>query len=263
MANLDQRDRDLLGFQPDIHFVEPDVLPGKIEAEPDPPQVEDILAKRKQVAREADAVDKLAALLQARADIRAKNMKIKLDPNVDQSIIQAVKRRFPDADSSEITYAQYRECKDDMREAGLSIAEQALVTPDKVKENIDDASKVVTGQGAAAISKLGGFNTEEARTGGLRPELDPDMQIIQPLDIGKLQIDLICIFVNFIWKNFILKVFDFSIAGINIVDEFLPEKLCEPGGDIEAPDIILLGAKIPDIFTQEPPEPSVDIPEDI
>jgi hypothetical protein len=95
---------------------------------------------------------------------------------------------------------------------------------------------------------MGGNNTEEAAYGGLRPELGVENQVLEPIDIETLQIKLICILANFIWKKFILKAFDFDVASINIAD-LLPNRICDPGADIEIPDLPILGQKIPDLLS--------------
>jgi len=290
----------------------------------DLPQLEDFLDKLRKTMKLAQAADILATFMQARADEKAKNMVINLDSKVDSAVIQAMTRRFPGTDPTRITYQQYRDCKDKMREAGQQIARKANVTPDQINNLREDAVNMLGGgtvrdsgvntgsdstdstsaggsttgsssttgtdssgtgtdsgingitraagrrageqQSGSGTAKgtgygltIGGFDTEAAKTGGLRPELDTNMQIIEPLDLAEMQFSLICILVNFIWKNFILKAFDFKIVGKSIID-FLPKKLCK-AGNIEAPDLILLGGKIPDLFTQKPPSPSDVAPE--
>lgn len=257
---LDDNDRDLLSFRPKIDYVEPDIKPGLIDPiVEDVPQLEDIENRRRQVVRLAKAVDTLSAFLQARADEKAKDLKIKLDPAIDAAAIQAMARKFPGSDPTQITYQQYRSCKDNMRDTGLNVARQALVTSDDVAKVRDDAVNIQN-------LKPGGYNTEAANNGGLRPELDRKMRIIEPLDIKDIQIKLICILVDFIWKNFILKAFNFKIVGKKISD-FLPQKIskyygpCKNNPDIDVPDLIILGEEIPDLFTQEPPNIESQVPE--
>lgn len=292
MANrLDDTDRDLLNFRPDIDYIEPEVQPGVITpVSKDLPQLEDVLNQRRRVMKLAQAVDILATFMQARADEKAKDMVINLDPKIDAGVIQAMKRRFPGADPYRITYPQYRECKGFMKDAGQSIARKANVTPEQINVVREDAVNMLGGgtvrdssvnlsttdtdgtddgldpsattsgagntqgssksKGTGAGLNIGGFDTEKAKTGGLRPELDTNMRIVEPLDIGEMQYSLICILVNFIWKNFVLKAFGFKILGKKI-SSLLPKKLCD-SGSVEAPDLILLGGEIPKLFTQKP-----------
>lgn len=261
MANkLDDNDRDLLNFRPTIDYVEPEVQPGVIDPiSEDVPQLEDLLEQRRKVARLANAVDVLSAFLQARADEKAKNMIIKLDPTVDAAAIQAVSRKYPGADPNQITYQQYRDCKDNMREAGLEAARKALVTPEQVDAVRDDATDVTP-------PSLGGFNTDAAKTGGLRPELNKQAQIVEPLNIMDIQMKLICILVDFIWKNFILKAFGIRIVTKKVSD-LLPQKIskyfgpCKGLPDIDVPDLYILGEDVPEVLTQKPPNITETVPE--
>lgn len=317
MANkLDNTDRNLLNFRPDINYIEPDVQPGVIDpVTEDLPQLEDFLDKRRKVMKLAQAADILATFMQARADEKAQNMVINLDPKVDALVIQTMIRRFPGANPNRITYPQYRACKDAMREAGQNIAKKANITPIQINAVREEAVNALGGgtvrqpltlqkvgsdqaaldgipvdpvtgaplpanagldnpppgidpnlvpagaaEGLGSSLTVGNFDTEKARRGGLRPELDINMQIIEPLNLGEVQFSLICILVNFIWKNFILKAFGFKIFKKRISD-FLPQRLCNPG-TIEAPDLIILGADLPEFFTQGLPD-IADIAPDI
>lgn len=342
MANrLETADRDLLNFRPNIDYVEPEVEPEPPSpVTEDLPQLEDVLERRRQVMKLAQAADILAVFMQARADEKAKNMVINLDSKIDGNVMQAMARRFPGIDPTRITYQQYRDCKDKMRDAGITIARKANITPDQINNVRDDAinllggatirdsssvGDVTSGAGLTGVSDttslsgvglssagtadlnsllnpkanasdrarkadigdntttslaggdeagntttsntagkgatIGRFNTEAAKTGGLRPELDNNMQIVDPIDMVEMQFSLICILVNFIWKNFILKAFDFKIPVAKIKPtDFLPKKLCK-AGNVEAPDLILLGGKLPDLFTQKPPSLSDTSPE--
>jgi hypothetical protein len=148
-----------------------------------------------------------------------------------------------------ITYAQYRKCRDHLREHARKVGQQVIIPQSAIDKVQADADAAKNNKPSSAASKMGGNDTEAANNGGLRPELDSSSQIIANIDIETVQIKLICILVNFIWKNFILKAFDFSIAGVSITD-YLPSKLCDAGAKIEIPDLFLLGdKKIPDILS--------------
>lgn len=258
VKRLDSNDRDILQFRPNIDHVEPEALPQTITPQtPDTLQLEDVEDRLDRIRRLANAVDLLAAGVQARADEKAKDMVITLDPNVDYETIQAMRRKFPEADPTQITYAQYREAKDDIRDYGLEVGRQAIVTPDQVASERDRQN----------TNQLGGFGTEEARTGALRPELQNNVRIIQPLNVEKFQIDMICILVNFIWKNFIKPIFKpISLPpGVPFAPslaDLLPDTLCDPGIPYELPGLFILGNDVPELLKGEGiPEIPLDVSE--
>ena len=237
MSNkLSNNDREVLEFRPNIAFVEPEVGQGFIDPieGTDSPQLEDIKRKRNEVTQLAIAVDTLAKLVQARADVKAQNLKVSLDSKVDQSVIQAMQRRFPGANPNEITYSQYRECKDNIRKKGIEIGRKALVQPS------DDFNDILKPAG--------------------RPETNPDAQVIEPLDMQDIQINMICILLNFLWatiKN--IAFLPLSIPGVGSLGSALPDKLCNPGADIEIPGLQILG--LPPVKKQEPPATPTSLPE--
>ena len=341
---LDDFDRDILEFRPRIDYVEPDQKPGEIEGV-DYPQLEDIQDARSKIKRLAHAVNVLAGAMQARVDSKAEDMVITLDPNVDQDAIQAMRRRYPGADPTKITYAQYRTCKDGLRAHGEEVAKQAIITPEQVARARDDLyaggligggapgrdrsailrsggvispttgtdgpigagggtgtggtgrgfglnatglgdglgdkskpgayglgsplsstggaqtdSNAGTGDGGGLPEDTigggggrppipGGYDKENAGSGGFRPELNSNGQIIQPLDIETMQIDLICILVNFVWKNFIKVVLTSLPFPVGPPMNLLPDKLCDPGLDFEIPGLFILGQKPDDLLT--------------
>lgn len=204
---LDDASRDLLAYRPQINFVEPEVLPGEIEPLEDPVQLEDIAAERKKVRQLAKAVNALATATQARVDERAKGIIINLDPKVDAQAIMAMRRKFPDSDPTQITYAQYKECKENMRKKGEEIGKKATISPQDVEKALQDQAAAAAGEFAPGnFNQLGGYNTPAAIDGGLRPELNTNAQIIEPLDIDEFQDIMMKVLVNFLWKNFIKPV---------------------------------------------------------
>jgi len=247
---LDPQDRDILQFRPNIAFIEPEVEPEDIVPTFEPIPLENILEQLQQVRQLAKAVDGLAGATQARADLKAKNMVIDLDSSTDPDGVQAMARLFPGTNPNQITFAQYRECKDAVRERGIEISKQALATPEDVKAARDEAQAA----GPNAGTNLGGFGTPEAARGGLRPELNSNLQIIPAVNLPQFQISMICILVNFIWKNFIRKTIIKS-AGRIVGRAFkrLPKKICNPGLDLEIPGLFLLG----DDLSSIPKPPSV------
>ncbi len=235
---LDAASRDILNFRPNISFVEPDSEPGIIDPVLEQLSFEDLQESRGRIKRFANAVNIMAAAIQARADERASGLVIKLDPNVDQEAIQAMRRKFPDLDPTVIPYSVYRSVKGDIRSKGIAIGRQGIIQPDEIQKARDTLGTFIPG----------GFGTELANTGGLRPELDPRAQIIPPINVEQMQIDLICILVNFIWKNFVKP----AMTGLPIIGGAvlaLPDKICDPGGDIEIPGLFILGEAPDDLLT--------------
>lgn len=239
---LDDNDRDLLRFRPVIEFVEPDIepqSPNPVLLEPEPAQLEDVLAERDKLKKFAQALIDVARAVQERADDRARNMEIKLDPVVDQDAVAAMRRKFPNAeiDHTKITYEQYRQCKDNIREHGMEVSKNATVRPEDV---IAARATAATG-----VNQIGGFGTDDAKKGGLRPELNQKMFVIPPINVKEMQMDLICILVNFVWKSFIKPVFPPPISWA------LPDRLCDPGGGFELPGLFILGGPPPPLLTGE------------
>jgi len=245
VKRLDPFDRDILEFRPSIGFIEPDTEEQVIEAQEDPLQFEDVQEGRRRVRQLAQAVNTMAAAVQARADQRASTLVINLDTNVDQETIQAMRRKFPESDPTNITYQQYRQVRDDIRNRGLEAGRQSIIQAEEVAQSRDDINTFIPG----------GFGTDQANTGGLRPELDNRSTIIPPLNLESLQIDLICILVNFAWKNFIKPGIQTAalaslVGGIVAgIIEAVPDQLCDPGGGIEIPGLLILGDQPDDLLT--------------
>jgi len=225
---LDPRARGILEFRPNISFAEPEVQAGEITGL-DAVQLEDVEDTRQSLKKLAKAVNVLATAIQAKADVKAKNMVVTLDPNVDVDTVAAMARKFPDADPTRITYQQYKIASDGIKSLGEEIGRQALITPEEVAAVRDDADLAQQNKVSAIISQMGGFGTPEARDGSLRPERQERNQIIKPLDINAIQQDLECVLVNNIWEKFMFPAF--QLAGIPYpisitIADLLPSKLC-------------------------------------
>lgn len=260
---LDDASRDLLAFRPNIAFVEPDQEEQELGPFKDEePQLEDILAERKQVKKLAEAVNALATAVQARVDLKAKDVVMVLDPLVDGAVIQAMRVCFPQDIATQITYAQYKHCKDDMRLLGVEIAKKTTLDPVAVQQARDEAVESVKDIGKS--TQFGGFNTPEGREGRLRPEVQARARIIDPIDLEDFQVNMICVLVNYIWKHLIKPVFDKAgiPAPIKItIGSLLPDRICDPGFEGPGPPgFLLLGEpKVPDI--REPPVVPKSAPE--
>ena len=134
--DLDNDSRNILEQRPEINFVEPEVRPAEIKAGPELETVENTVQDIHQLVALAEAVETLAAVVQARVDIKAENMIIKLDPSIDAQTIAAMRRMYPDDDPTRISYENYRQCKENVRIKGAALADQGLSLP-LVPENTE------------------------------------------------------------------------------------------------------------------------------
>lgn len=245
---LEDESRDTLSYRPDIRFIEPDIEEDLALPPPEPTQLEDVISERAKIKQLAKAVESLATATQARADEKAKGMWIKLDPVVDNVGVQAMRRMYPNANPTKISYEQYRNCKENMVQQGLDIGKKALVTEEDIAAAKDaaiasggiatavakgtPAESAVEAAGAAsaagvgevaAFNQLGGYNTPEAKNGGLRPELDRKSQVVEPLDIDDFQLNIIHMLINFIWKEFIKPILPIPPGVPGVPDKIAPE----------------------------------------
>jgi len=257
---LNDKSRDILAYRPKINFVEPDIEPGEILAKEEPPQREEISNTREKVKGLAKAVNTLATAVQARVDQKAKDMIIQLDPVTDAAVVQSVKRMYghePGMNPNQITYTQYKECKERMRKKGEELGARMKITEEDLAEARNKIS-APTGAVTASITEgylpniknpfvqFGGANTPAASNGGLRPELNKKAMIIDPIDMDVLQSYLVRIFVNAIWEKFIRPVFP------DFVKDILPEELAEiPADGFSAEELVALGVPV---FGYEKPE---------
>ena len=199
--DIDNKSKDVLTFRPKIDFVEPDqepATPHPKEVIPDDPTIKDIDLRRDRIKALADAVALLAQLVQTEIDTRAEAVVVRLDQNIDAATIQAVARMYPGADSGQITYDQFRQCEENLREYGKEVGKQALIDKDDILN--------------ADINKI---------DDGLRPELDKRGQIIKPINMAKFQDEMLKILMNTLWKKFILPI----LKPIPLVGSALPEQL--------------------------------------
>lgn len=295
---LSDQSRDILSYRPNIAFVEPEQQPGFIEPIEIPTQIEEVQDLRDKAKRLAKAVNTLASAVQARADIKSKDMVIKLDPSADAAVVASVKRMYghEDINPYEITYDQYRRCKERMREKGEELGERMIISPEDIQKVKDSVTKPASSFGGRAVAtslddifgndpaaqnikqvleekpptaqltadqidappfnQLGGYNTEDAKNGGLRPELQDKGVVIPPIDMELLQAYLVRIFVNAIWEKFVYPLF----KNLPIVGELLPEQLVTiPADGFSAEDLVELG--VPVFGYPKPEQPEPDIPE--
>lgn len=242
-CRLDSTDRNVLEFRPNIAFIEPDQQDGVIEGI-DEVQFEDVQDSRSRIKKLASAVNTLATAVQARVDQRCDGMFITLDKDADAETVSAMLRRFPGEDPYKITYSQYRSCANAIRAKGEEIGKQAIISPAQVEE-----ARAKLAVGGPGMYVPGGYDRADTKSGGLRPERNADAYIIPPVNIEKIQIDLICILMNYIWKNYVKKAMK-TLPLIGMAIFALPDKICDPGFDGEGlPGLYLLGQEQDDLLS--------------
>jgi hypothetical protein len=225
MANqIDQNSDNILKFRPVIEYVEPEVQPATPNPIPTPPsdlpQPNQVNNQRTQIKNFADALNLLAAAVQAKVNMKCADVSVKLDPNVDAAIVQAMARQFPSPpastvnptitstsnpttnnaaiDPTVITFSQYAQVREHIRLYACNLAANAGPSADDIgnsKQNINNG-----------IVNIGGIGTPNADKGALRPELNDKGQVVKPLDMNKFQQTIFEILVNYIWKNFVRPV---------------------------------------------------------
>ena len=194
---LDPNSRGILNFRPDLSYDSPDVE--NVDAKP----VGRLIPVSENInefftARNlAKSVDTLASAIQARADQKAVGFIIKLDPKVDASAVQSMRRLYPDANPLEITYEQYQSCKENQLAHGESIAEKNAM-------NLDAAMDQLSGGGADPLydTSLSGLISDDAMKGNLRPEVNADNHLVDPIDVDEFSADLLEILVDSMWSKF-------------------------------------------------------------
>jgi hypothetical protein len=164
--------RGILNRKPKINFVEPEQVAGE---QVPVVEVETPLLERKaqvqQLIAQYKRVEQLSDLAQKRIDVRAKNMRICLDPRTDANIIDALHRKFGDVESC-VTYAQYKHCLDEISQIGQRNAKDLIP-----KAGVADPFR----------TDLGGYTTEN---GTLRPEVQ-FASPIEEIDQDKFQKDAV------------------------------------------------------------------------
>ena len=157
VSKLNKKSRDILGFRPSIHFIQPDVIsesPSSLVATIASDNLDAALKDKKTARALADAVEKLALATQIRIDERARLAKIELDKDIDLMVIQALRREFPERNPYEIEYDEYKTCKDKLTKNAEDMAKKMLMSQDKV----DAAAN-------SPLYKIGGFGTSKNSNG--------------------------------------------------------------------------------------------------
>jgi hypothetical protein len=218
--NIDNQSEDILKFRPVINYVEPESepeSPNPIAEVPSGPTANDIKAQKLEVKLLADAVVTLSIGARKKLNLFTKDVRVNLDPNIDFATRQALKRQFPDKPDTFIDDETYNKALDAVRKHACNQAAKQQPTLSDINQagkNIND------GKG------MDMFFNDQAKTGSLRPENMPNSQVVPPLDIMELQLELLKMLANWLWENALYPLF----ANIPIVKNAIPKKIFETKG---------------------------------
>ena len=206
---IDPDSRSVLEYIPDIRYVEPDVVsedPAQLFVDPDPIKMQPAIEKAKAVQLFAQNIEKIAEGAQEKADELAKGFEVVLKPKTeDVSAISAMRRQYPSENSKKITYDQYKKCKDHLRELANKISDKVL--SGLSDENLEKEMNIISsGDVNLLLDMVGPGETN-------RPEEDPILEILEPLDLDEFQDLLLRYLVNILWKEFIKPILVVTVPG--------------------------------------------------
>lgn len=164
--------RDILNFRPVISFVEPDQIEVEEIQREQPITLSDIQNDTNKLISDYGIIQNLVDAAQVKIDDRSKDLKIKLDPISDAHIIAAVQRHFNDSNKIDITYSDYKECLSHINDQ----ANFSTVDINQVNSASQDPFRI----------NFGPYASDSGR-----PELQPDIQSVQPIDLNNFQIQQI------------------------------------------------------------------------
>ena len=212
---IDYNSRTILEYVPDIGYVEPDVVseePEDLHLTHDDPN--EGLAKAKAVQKLAQNVEKIAEATQLEADKLAAGFEVGLNPKTDFAAIAALRRHYPGSDPYKVTYEQYVQCKDHLREIANGVSEKIVPS----EESIDDELSAYKNNDFPAMASF-------LEPSGIRPEDDAMSTLVEPLDIQEFQDLILRYLINTLWKKFILPVLKVVLpfgAGDLLPEEIAP-----------------------------------------
>ena len=193
---IDYNSRTILEYVPDIGYVEPEVVSEEPEdlhlIHDDPGRG---LAEAKAVQKLAQNVEKIAEATQKEADELAAGFEIELNPKTDFAAIAALRRHYPGSNPYKITYEQYVQCKDHLREVANGVSEKIGLSEETIEEELSAFKN-------NDISTM--MNT--LQPSGIRPEDDAMSSIVDPIDLEEFQDLILRYLVNALWQKFILPV---------------------------------------------------------
>jgi len=175
MADDFTQERDILTFRPDIDYEEPEV--DIYSDEPLDDQISTLEDARKAVGdlkTSYKAIEKLADQAQKRVDKRVGDYVVNLDSKTDALVIAAIKRSFPEAkDPTKITFEMYKQCL-----ARTNTSEMPQVT----------TKDLLAAQQNPLKTDFSGYG---APPGLNRPEISSPAKIVEPLDMGEFQNNIV------------------------------------------------------------------------
>ena len=214
------RSRSLLEYQPDIGYIEPDVVSDKPEGlHKTPTDPNRGLVKAKAVQQFAKNIEALAEAAQLKADELSSGFCVELDPSNDYAAIMAMRRHFPEERPSTICYEQYKECKEAMRKVANGVSDKVLAglsgeNLDNELNALDNALSIEGGGDFSSLLNLVGPKNSN------RPENDKTTQLVEPIDMAEFQDSMLRYLANLLWKKFIKPVIPLP-PGIS----FLPDEI--------------------------------------
>lgn len=178
-GNSFEDDDFILTYKPVIEYVAPETVDlDDGEEIVKPKSLEEIRTTTEGLIENYRAVEKLAEIAQERIDKRVEacgGLTIHLDPKTDSHVVEAMKRKFPDADPTKITYDQYRDCLDAQRRNQVDLP---LVSAEDIQNAKADPFRTDFG----GLGNLPGMN---------RAEVASPAQVVEPIDITSFQTTVI------------------------------------------------------------------------
>ena len=218
---IDYDSRSILEYVPNIGYVEPDVTseePEELHTTYTDPNTHTI--KAKSIQKLAQNVEKIATAVQDEADKLSAGFQVELNAKTDFSAIAALRRHYPEANPNKITYEQYKQCKDHLREVANGVSDKVLVglSEDNINKEVsaferNDIGAILDIVGPGMMNETGqNINTN-------RPEDDFASMVVDPIDLDEFQDLILRYLVNSLWKKFIKPTikaavpFDISLPG--------------------------------------------------
>ncbi len=165
------QERSVLDFRPNINFIEPDQIEDNHPPIVPETTIQQIRNNTDDLINDYKRIQDLCDLAQDRITDRAKNISIKLDPNLDAHVLDALRRHTGDPNKTEITFDDYLECLDHINE--------------KSADNFTTARTKIQNQFETGFGSLG------FPPGLSRPELQEDTKSIDPIDLKSFQVQII------------------------------------------------------------------------
>lgn len=228
---LENEDKSLLDYRPEIRWVEP-TIEGNIPEGKKPlgDTQEQVNKDLDLLVKSAKAYQLLAEVFQAKVDERVKDFYIKLDPKVDRSVIDAMRRKYGNRfkggntiidftgktqaeiegnfDPTKITFAQYKECREALKDRGNAMAQDFTLNKDEMKQIRADPLQPIEFGIMTPEGKHGLLKPESNKPSNF-PEFDPDSFMEKALKM----------LANLLWKKFIGPLRKIPGAGLILPED--------------------------------------------